>query len=94
MKNFKSSSLLTTNIQEIKACILILETNKKEGEDFVYHAYKTNSYATDLVYLKGVILASLGISNGVLGEDYEIMIIEDFKEKAAILESFASKKQS
>lgn len=94
MKNFKSSSLLTTNLQEIKACILILETNKKEGEDFVYHAYKTNSYATDLVYLKGVILASLGISNGVLGEDYEIMIIEDFKEKASIIESAASKKQS
>ena len=87
MKNFKTDNLLINNINEIKASIMILETNKKEGEEFLLYSYKINNYSNELINLKGVILASVGISNGVLGEEYEIMIVEDIKEKYKIIES-------
>lgn len=87
MKNYKISNLLSTNQQEIKAAIFILETNKKEGEEFVFFQYKTNDQANDLLKLKGVILASVGISHGILGNDYEIMIVEDTSTRDKIQEA-------
>lgn len=94
MKGYRTSSLLSTNQQEIKAAILILETNKKEGEEFIYYQFKTNDQSTDLIQLKGVILASVGISHGVLGNDYEIMIVEDITTKSKIIESQVKLKSS
>ena len=87
MKGYRTSNLLASNQQEIKAAILILATNKKEGEEFVYYQYKSNDQAQDLLELKGVILASTGISHGLLGNDYEIMVIEDYNKKQEITEN-------
>lgn len=87
MKNIKYNSVLGTNSNEIKASILILETNKKEGEEFLFYSYKSNNSASELEKLKGVILAGIGIANGVIGEDYEIMIVEDIEEKKKIYKS-------
>lgn len=76
MKTNKSSNLLSSNQTELIACVLILYTDKDEGEDNIYFQYKTNEKANKLIKLKDVILASTGISQSILGSDYEIMILE------------------
>lgn len=72
----QKESILQGNLSNLNCCILILETNKKEGEEFLVFSYKTPN-SSNLVGLKGVILASNGISTGILGDEYSIMTIEE-----------------
>ncbi len=79
MSNWKQPNLLSRNKDELNACILILDKLKKEGEDSVLFAFKTNDNCRSLVELKGIIIASVGISNTVFGEDYKVMLIDSEK---------------
>jgi len=79
MSNWKQPNLLSRNKDELNACILILDKSKKEGEDSVLFVFKTNDNCRSLVELKGIIIASVGISNTVFGEDYKVMLIDSEK---------------
>lgn len=80
MSGWKQPSLLAANKSELNACILILETNKQEGEEYLFYSYKTNDACAPLLNLKGVFLASVGISNSIFGDDYRIMTVQDNKK--------------
>ena len=41
MKSWKQPTLLSRNGNELNACIMILENNKQEDEEFLYYFYKT-----------------------------------------------------
>jgi len=58
---------------------MILETNKKEGEEYLYYSYKTNDSCSNLLNLRGVALASIGISNSIFCDDYRIFNFTDNK---------------
>jgi len=58
---------------------MILETNKKEGEEYLFYSYKTNDSCSNLINLKGVALASIGISNSIFCDDYRIFNFIDSK---------------
>ena len=62
MKSWKQPTLLSRNGNELNACIMILENNKQEDEEFLYYFYKTNEASSQFQNLKGVLLASSGIS--------------------------------
>ena len=79
MSGWKQPNLLSRNKNEFNACIMILDKSKKEGEDSIVFAYKTNENISHLLDLKGIIMASVGISNSIFGEDYKIMQIEQDK---------------
>lgn len=77
MSGWKQPYLLGKNKSELNACIMILETNKQEGEDFLYYSYKTNENCAGLLSLRGVILASVGIANSLFCDDYKVLILQD-----------------
>src|SRR4051812_34225403 len=79
MSGWKQPSLLTRNKNEISACILILETNKSENEDYLFFSYKTNDFASTFLNLKGIIYASVSLSNSIWGEDYKVLLCTDMK---------------
>ena len=47
-------NLLSRNKNGLNACVFILETNKGEGEDYVYYSYKSNDNCSNLTNLKGI----------------------------------------
>jgi hypothetical protein len=77
MSAWKQPSILSNNKYELKACIMILETNRQEGEEYLFYSYKTNDNCLSLLNLKGVLLASVGISNTIFGDDYRILTFKD-----------------
>jgi hypothetical protein len=77
MSGWKQPSILANNKYELNACIMILETNRQEGEEYLFYSYKTNDNCIPLINLKGVILASVGISNTIFGDDYRILTFKD-----------------
>ena len=79
MSGWKQPSLLTRNKNEISACILILETNKSENEEYLFFSYKTNDFASTFINLKGIILASVSLSNTMWGDDYKVLLCTDIK---------------
>ena len=91
MSGWKQPFLLNKNKSELNACIMILETNKQEGEEFLYYHYKTNDSCSELINLKGVILASAGISNSLFSDDYRVMIFKDLNTKDNIKYKVCSK---
>ena len=81
MSGWKQPFLLSRNITELNACVMILETNRVEGEEFLYYSYKTNDQCNNLLNLKGIILASMGISHSIFCEDYRVMVLEEISNK-------------
>ena len=73
MKSWKQPTLLSRNGNELNACIMILENNKQEDEEFLYYFYKTNEASSQFQNLKGVLLASSGISNSIFFDDYRVI---------------------
>jgi hypothetical protein len=73
MSAWKQPFLLSKNKTELNACIMILETNRSEGEDYLFYSYKTNDASGILINLKGIILASTGISNSIFYDDFRIV---------------------
>ena len=82
MSGWKQPSILSRNKSELNACIMILETNKQEGEEYLFYSYQTNDSCKDLINLKGIILASVGISNTLFGADYKILIFQEILDNA------------
>jgi len=80
MKGWKQTNILSRNKNELNACIMILETNKGEGEEFLYYSYKTNDKCSHYLNLKGIILASSAISNSLFQDDYRILTLLDRKD--------------
>lgn len=70
MKSWKQPTLLSRNSAELTAGIMILETNKNEGEEYLYYFYKTNENASNFNTIKGVLLASSGIANSIFFSDF------------------------
>ena len=73
MKTWKQPTLLSRNSSSLNAAILILETNKQEGEEYLFYFYKTNEQSETFQNFKGVILASSGISSTVFYDDFRIL---------------------
>jgi hypothetical protein len=81
MSAIKQHFILGKNKNELKACLMILENNKKEGEEFLYYSFVTNEKCNNLLNLKGVILASADISHCILKDDFKISTIYDSENK-------------
>lgn len=79
MSGWKQPTILSRNKDNLNCVLMILETNKKEGEEYLYYSFKTNDACSNLVNLKGVALASIGISNSVFCDDYRIFTFYDNK---------------
>ncbi len=73
MKTWKQPTLLSRNSNEINGSIMILETNKEEGEEYLFYFYKTNDYSIIFNNIKGLFLASSGISTSIFYDDYKIL---------------------
>ena len=73
MKTWKQPTLLSRNSSSLNAAIIILETNKQEGEEYLFYFYKTNDQSNFFQNFKGVILASSGISSTVFYDDFRIL---------------------
>lgn len=69
MKTWKQPSLLSRNGSELNAAIMILETNKQEGEEYLFYFYKTNENAASLQNIKNTLLASANISSSLFHSD-------------------------
>jgi hypothetical protein len=77
MNEWKQPSILIRNKEEITACIMLLDTSKKESDsDPLIYSYKTNDTASSFLALKGIILASVTLSNSIWSEDYRVLLIE------------------
>lgn len=79
MSGWKQPSILSRNRDNLNCLLMILETNKKEGEEYLYYSYKTNDSCSNLLNLKGVALASIGISNSIFCDDYKVFNFTDIK---------------
>jgi len=79
MSGWKQPSMLSRNRDNLNCALMILETNKKEGEEYLYYSYKTNDSCSNLLNLKGVALASIGISNTIFCDDYRVFNFTDSK---------------
>ena len=71
MKSYKQSSILLRNSKELNLSFLILDTQKEE--DFLYYFYKCNNKSEQFKNLKGMILASSGVSNSIFYDDPRII---------------------
>lgn len=80
MSSWKQPFLLSKNKSELNACIMIIETNKSEGEEYLFYSYKTNDSSGALINLKGIILASTGISNSIFYDDFRILKFSEGKD--------------
>jgi hypothetical protein len=42
MSGWKQPTILSRNKDNLNCLLMILETNKKEGEEYLYYSFKTN----------------------------------------------------
>ena len=64
--------------------ILLLHTNKEEGEEFLLHSYPSTSIKQEYFNsLKGVFLACSGVSSTVLGENTKIFTFKSTYKRDA-----------
>ena len=84
MSGWKQPSILARNKDNLNCVLMILETNKKEGEEYLYYSYKTNDSCSDLLNLKGVCLASIGLSNSIFCDDYRIFSFTETKKNTKL----------
>ena len=62
--------------------VLLLHTNKEEGEEFLLHSYPETSIKQDYFKsMKGVFLACSGVSNTILGENTKIFAFKSISQR-------------